>query len=255
MLAFPHAKINLGLHVLSKRADGYHNLETCFYPAFELCDALEMLPVNKGNAELKVFGTDWTEPKESNLVWKALQKFRKAEPAFEEHSWNLLKKIPSGGGLGGGSSDAAFALKLMAEKAGWEKTDPRLQQIASDLGSDCAFFLFDQPMIGTGRGEILTPIELDLSNYRIEFDFPGIQISTSMAFSKVQPKEPERPLNEILALPVSEWKKWLKNDFEDSVFAHFPVLSGLKQNFYERGAEYAAMSGSGSTFFGLFRKG
>jgi len=253
MLVFPHAKINLGLHVIRKREDGFHELETCFYPALDLCDALEMLPAQE-DPGLEIFGADFTGPKESNLVWKAMEMFRKEEPLFAEHSWYLLKKIPSGGGLGGGSSDAAFALRLMAQKAGWEKNDLRLHKIAATLGSDCAFFLYDQPMYGTGRGEILEPFSLDLSEYRIEFVFPGIHVSTAMAFSRFQPAIPKRSIREILELPFSEWRDLLKNDFEDSVFPQFPVLAEHKQDLYNRGAVYASMSGSGSTLFGLFKK-
>jgi 4-diphosphocytidyl-2-C-methyl-D-erythritol kinase len=212
-----------------------------------------MLPW-EGEPKLEIFGVEWSEPKEKNLVWKAMEKFREAEPEFEICSWSLLKKIPSGGGLGGGSSDAAFALRLLAQKAGWEKNDPRLLQMAADLGSDCAFFLYDQPMIGRGRGEILTPFSLDLSAYRIEFVFPGIHVSTALAFSRVEPNVPEISLEEILSQPVESWKDLLKNDFETSVFQHFPELADHKKALYEKGAVYAAMSGSGSTLFGLFRK-
>jgi 4-diphosphocytidyl-2-C-methyl-D-erythritol kinase len=156
--------------------------------------------------------------------------------------------------LGGGSSDAAFALRLMAQKAGWKKNDPRLQKMAATLGSDCAFFLHDQPMFGTGRGEVLEPISLDLSAYRVEFVFPGIHVSTAMAFSRIQPAIPHKSIREILKQPVSEWKDLLKNDFEESVFPQFPVLAEHKKDLYNRGAVYASMSGSGSTLFGLFKK-
>lgn len=251
MLVFPHAKINLGLHILRKRVDGYHDLETCFYPAFECSDVLEMLPAD-GEAELRILGMEWNEPKESNLVWKAMKAFQKEEPGFPDHSWYLLKKIPTGAGLGGGSSDAAFALRLMAQKAGWEPNDPRLHQLAAKLGSDCAFFLQDRPQWGTGRGEILTKAEVDLSGYRLKLDFPGVHVSTPLAFSRVTPKEPDLPLREVLNRPIREWKELLVNDFEASVFAHFPELAKRKQDLYDRGAVYASMSGSGSALFGLF---
>lgn len=251
MLVFPHAKINLGLHVLQKRSDGFHNLETCFYPVTQRCDALEMLPAS-GEPDLEVYGADWSGKKEDNLVWKAMQKFRLAVPDFEEHSWYLLKNIPSGGGLGGGSSDAAFALRLMAEKSGWNKNDPRLHQMAAELGSDCAFFLYDEPMLGTGRGEILEPISVDLSAYRIELVFPGIHVSTAVAFAGIVPRQPDLPLHEVLRLPVEKWKDTLVNDFETSVFNAFPDLADEKERLYRQGAIYASMSGSGSTLFGLF---
>lgn len=158
-----------------------------------------------------------------------------------------------GGGLGGGSADAAFALKMMAAKSDWSENDPRLQMMASALGSDCSFFLKNSPMVGTGRGEILEPIKLDLSNYRFEFVFPEIQISTKTAFSKVKPKRPAHSIREIISQPVESWKNDLKNDFEVSVFEEFPVLAEIKDGFYEKGAVYASMSGSGSTIYGLFR--
>lgn len=251
MISFPHAKINLGLHILEKRADGYHNLETCFYPVFSLCDALEMTE-SSGDSNLTISGMEWKEPKEKNLIWKAYQLFKKHEPNLPEMDWHLLKKIPTGGGLGGGSSDAAFALPMLAEKSGWSKDDPRLFEMAASLGSDCAFFLHDAPMIGTGRGEILEPIALDLTAFQFQFVFPGIHISTAMAFSNVTPRVPRKSIREILGQPISTWKAELKNDFEESVFSQFPKLKNLKEKLYADGAIYAAMSGSGSTLFGIF---
>lgn len=251
MVSFPFAKINLGLRILRKRADGFHDLETCFFPLPETCDVLEMLPSESGGS-LRVEGMDWSEPKEQNLIWKAQEAFRGLEPGFPAQDWTVLKKIPTGGGLGGGSSDAAFALRMMAEKAGWPKDDPRLQELAAGLGSDCAYFLHDAACIGTGRGEVLEPFELDLSAYEIRLVFPGIHVSTAQAFSRVQPQVPEKGLKEILRQPVATWKEELVNDFEPSVFAQFPELAEAKEKLYRQGAVYAAMSGSGSTLFGLF---
>lgn len=251
MVSFPFAKINLGLRILRKRADGFHDLETCFFPLPETCDVLEMLPSESGGS-LRVEGMDWSEPKEQNLIWKAQEAFRGLEPGFPAQDWTVLKKIPTGGGLGGGSSDAAFALRMMAEKAGWPKDDPRLQELAARLGSDCAYFLHDAACIGTGRGEVLEPFELDLSAYEIRLVFPGIHVSTAQAFSRVQPQVPEKGLKEILRQPVATWKEELVNDFEPSVFAQFPELAEAKEKLYRQGAVYAAMSGSGSTLFGLF---
>jgi 4-diphosphocytidyl-2-C-methyl-D-erythritol kinase len=251
MLSFPHAKINLGLHILRKRVDGFHDLETCFYPVRETCDALEMIPAQDAET-LEIMGMEWHEPIEKNLVWKAYQMFRTLVPEFPPQKWFLLKKIPTGGGLGGGSSDAAFALKMMASQMGWEPHDPRLFEMAARLGSDCACFLYDQPAFGRGRGEILEPLSLDLSAYRIELVFPGIHISTAEAFAGILPKTPSIPLSKILRLPVSEWKTLLHNDFEESLFPKYPMLKAAKEALYQKGAVYAAMSGSGSAMFGLF---
>lgn len=253
MVSFPFAKINLGLRILRKRADGFHDLETCFFPLPETCDVLEMLPSASGGS-LRVEGMAWNEPKEQNLIWKAQEAFRELEPDFPEQDWIVLKKIPTGGGLGGGSSDAAFALRMMAEKAGWSGNDVRLQTLAARLGSDCAYFLHDTPCIGTGRGEVLEPFELDLSDYEIRLVFPGLHVSTAQAFSRVQPAVPAKGLKEILRQPIETWKEELLNDFESSVFAQFPSLAEAKEKLYQDGAIYAAMSGSGSTLFGLFPK-
>jgi 4-diphosphocytidyl-2-C-methyl-D-erythritol kinase len=253
MVCFPHAKINLGLNILRKRPDGFHDLETCFYPVKEVCDVLEMI---ENPAEtLEVEGADWQGDKESNLVWKAYQGFRKLEPKCPAFNWYLLKKIPSGGGLGGGSSDAAFALRMLAEFCEWDKNDPRLWQLAASLGSDCAFFLKDSPAIGTSRGEVLEEIVMpQMAGYQIRLVFPEIKVSTAQAFAQVKPELPVKSISDIIAQLVSTWKAELKNDFEPSVFSQFPELQTIKNQLYEEGAIYAAMSGSGSTLFGIFKK-
>lgn len=253
MISFPHAKINLGLHIVERRQDGYHNLETCFYPLKTVQDSLEMIPVSPGQATLSVYGMDWSEPKEKNLIWKSWLKFRELEPNCPDFHWHLLKKIPTGGGLGGGSSDAAFALRMMATFCGWNLADFRLQTLAAEIGSDCAYFLQDEPMFGTGRGEVLNPISVDLSEYRIELVTPGIHVSTADAFSKVVPAKPLKTIPEIINQPVEAWKMELNNDFEKSVFSQFPELKKMKEDLYERGATYASLSGSGSSLFGLFK--
>jgi len=253
LILFPHAKINLGLSILEKRKDGYHNLETCFFPVFKLFDGLEILDTIE-NPSFQVFNADWTESKEKNLVWKSVEKFREYEPELGPISCFLVKNIPSGGGLGGGSSDASFALRLLAKKKGWKEDDPRLFEMAVQLGSDCAFFLQDGPMIGRGRGEILEPFSLDLSDYDIQFVFPKISVSTAEAFESVIPNKNRAPLKDILSLPIEEWRVKLKNDFEESVFKKYPQLAAYKDDFYEKGAVYASLSGSGSTLFGLFKK-
>jgi len=252
MIFFPHAKINLGLHILRKRNDGFHDLETCFYPVRSLFDALEMVPSKSGISSLNTYGINWAGPKEQNLVWRAHQLFANFEPDLEPLDWHLIKKIPSGAGLGGGSSDAAFALRMLAKKAGWKSDDARIHEMAACLGSDCAFFLQDTPMLGSARGEILEPIQISTHNFRIELVFPGIHISTAKAFANIQPKEPSKPISTIIQQPISSWKTELVNDFELSIFPVYPELESIKNSLYEKGAFYASMSGSGSTMFGLF---
>ena len=167
----------------------------------------------------------------------------------------LEKRSPVGAGLGGGSSDAAFALRMMATLAGLDLTDEQLAGYAAQLGSDCAFFIYNTPMFGSGRGEILEPYPLNLEGYRIEVVIPeGIAVSTADAYRGIVPQEPERPLKEILRLPVTQWKDNLENDFEKTVFAKYPALAAVKAQLYEKGALYAAMSGSGSACFGIFSK-
>jgi 4-diphosphocytidyl-2-C-methyl-D-erythritol kinase len=254
MVCFPYAKINLGLHILSKRPDGYHNLETCFYPVKEVCDVLEMIENTEESFEME--GADWPGAKEDNLVWKAYTAFRRAEPGCPSFSWYLHKKIPSGGGLGGGSSDAAFALRMLADFCGWEKQDTRLWQLAASLGSDCAYFLLDCPALGSSRGEVLEPVEIpEMNDYDIKLVLPEVKISTALAFSRVRPSIPDKGISSIIRQPVSTWRAELKNDFEDSVFPQFPQLQKYKNQLYDKGAVYVSMSGSGSALFGLFRKG
>jgi 4-diphosphocytidyl-2-C-methyl-D-erythritol kinase len=252
MLRFPHAKINLGLRIVAKRPDGFHDLETCFYPVPELCDGLEMLEA--AESDLTIHGESWAESRESNLVWKAMDLFRSFEPNLPPLNWHLLKRIPSGAGLGGGSSDAAFALRMMAAFSGWHEQDERLFEMAAKLGSDCSFFIQDKSMLGFGRGEILKPAEINLDAFDIRFIFPGIHISTAKAFSGISVTRPEKSIEEVLSLPVEEWRNHLKNDFEESLFPVFPELQQAKEKLYSEGAVYASMSGSGSALFGLFKK-
>ena len=252
MILFPHAKINLGLNIIGKRSDGFHDLETCFYPVKSLYDALEMLPSSSGISSLKTYNSDWDGPNEQNLVWKAYQLFLKYEPDLKPLDWHLYKKIPSGGGLGGGSSDAVSALRLLAVKAGWKSDDERLNKMAAVLGSDCSFFLHDSPMFGSGRGEVLQPIKLSYSKFRVEFIFPGIHIYTAQAFANIQPALRSKSISSILQQHFSTWRKELINDFEASVFPVYPELETIKTSLYNKGAFYASLSGSGSTMFGLF---
>ena len=275
MILYPNVKINLGLKVLRKRPDGYHDLETLFVPYPGIADCLEIITgddfsrtlagLNERYSSLtqaisddgklmitlaRREGVDWDPLKD--LTAKAY--FLLAEDFDLPPMKIYLEKLsPVGAGLGGGSSDAAFALRMMATLANLDLTDEQLASYAARLGSDCAFFVYNTPMFGTGRGEILEPFPLDLKGYRLEVVIPeGIAVSTADAYRGIVPCESGTPLREILNRPVSSWKDTLENDFEKTVFAKYPALAAVKAGLYEKGALYAAMSGSGSACFGIF---
>lgn len=251
MKSYPNVKINLGLNVLRKRPDGYHDLETLFVPYFGFTDILEIEPV-AGDASIHISGADW-DPF-SDLSWKAYQLLR-ADFDFPSVSIELTKRNPVGAGLGGGSADAAFTLRMLNEMFSLKLDDGTLAGYASRLGSDCAFFIHNRPMFGEGRGEILSPFSLDLSAYEIRVEIPdGVAVSTREAYGGIVPQLPETPLRSLLSLPVTEWKNCVCNDFEKTVFPLHPEIVVLKRKMYEGGAVYAAMSGSGSAVFGLFRR-
>lgn len=253
MVIFPNAKINLGLNIIEKRPDGYHNLETVFYP-IALEDALE---VNKrkditGRCEFYPYNENEAEDAENNLVVKAF-KLLDAEFDLPPTSIVLHKRIPTGAGLGGGSADAAFMLKLLNRKYRLMLTDETLEKYAARLGADCAFFIKNRPAFAEGIGDILSPVSLSLYGYQILLVKPDIFVSTREAFAKIKPHRPEKSLKETIKLPVEEWKDTMVNDFEESVFSQFPVIGEIKQELYRSGAIYASMSGSGSSVYGLFR--
>lgn len=250
MLLFPNAKINLGLRVTGKRKDGYHDIETCMFP-IPLHDALEIILANKTSftsSGISIPGND-----KDNLILKAYQLLKKDFNDLQPIAVHLHKAIPVGAGLGGGSADAAFALKLMNNLFDLILEDWFLEDYAAQLGSDCPFFIENSPKIATGRGEILTPINIDLSGKWLVLVHPHIHISTKEAYDGLIPKKPAGDLKEILTDP-SLWKDRLKNDFEESIFQKYPVIGSLKELLYRQGAFYAAMSGSGSTVFGLFEE-
>lgn len=253
MITFPNAKINLGLNITAKRPDGYHNLETVFYPV-PIEDALE-IHVQHNSTDKKFAlhqaGMEITGNAEDNLVVKAYLLLDKEFnlPPVDIH---LYKHIPSGAGLGGGSSDAAFMLKLLNERFELKLTDEKLEEYAATLGADCAFFIKNTPTYAEGIGNIFSPLSLSLKGYQILLVKPDIFVSTREAFSLVRPHEPEYSLKEIITHPVSEWKEQMVNDFEASVFPQYPVIGEIKEELYKNGAIYAAMSGSGSSVFGLF---
>lgn len=250
MICFPNAKINLGLNVVSKRPDGYHNIETIFYP-IPVKDALEI--VGAGRFSFTQTGIPVDAPAEKNLVVKALNllKSRHEIPELEVH---LLKAIPFGAGLGGGSADAAFMLKLVNDYCGLHIPQDDLEGLASSIGADCPFFIRNRPVFASGTGNIFEPVELSLAGYHLCLVKPDVAVSTPEAYSMVTPEVPETSLKEIIGKPVEEWRELMVNDFEKSVFPKHPVIAGIKDTLYEKGAVYASMSGSGSSVFGLFRE-
>ncbi|SEF54197.1 4-(cytidine 5'-diphospho)-2-C-methyl-D-erythritol kinase [Parabacteroides chinchillae] len=248
MICFPNAKINLGLNIVSKRPDGYHNIETVFYPV-PVKDALEIVIAKTFSFHQTGIPVD--APVEKNLVVKALNilKGKYEIPPLEVH---LLKAIPFGAGLGGGSADAAFMLKLINDFCKLNIQDDELERIASHIGADCPFFIRNTPVFANGTGNQFEHVSLSLKGYYLCLVKPEVAVSTPEAYSLVTPAEPDISLKEIIKQPVSEWRNSMKNDFEGSVFPKYPAIEKIKQTLYARGAVYASMSGSGSSVFGLF---
>jgi 4-diphosphocytidyl-2-C-methyl-D-erythritol kinase len=254
MLVFPNCKINLGLHISSKRADGFHNVETVFYP-LAIKDALEILPEHNTNSVitftssgLKVDGKD-----EDNICIKAYHLLKKDFPQLPAIKMHLHKTIPMGAGLGGGSADGAFTLTLLNHQFNLGLSAEQLIAYALQLGSDCPFFILNKACYATGRGELMEVINIDLSAYKIAIINPCIHINTGWAFSQLSPAPPAQSITSIISQPVTEWREILQNDFENPVFEKYPEIKIIKQELYDLGAEYAAMSGSGSTVYGLFK--
>ncbi len=257
MIAFPNAKINLGLHITEKRPDGYHNLETVFYPV-PLTDALEVVPVSAAEARdrkciLHTSGIEVAGQPEDNLVVKAYHLLDK-QLDFPPVDVYLHKHTPSGAGLGGGSADAAFMLKLLNEQCALALENNQLEEYAARLGADCAFFIKNSPTFAEGIGNVFSPVNVSLSGYRIWVVKPDVFVSTRDAFSHIRPQRPERSLKETILRPVEEWREVLTNDFERSVFPQFPIIGEIKDEMYRQGAVYASMSGSGASVFGLFKE-
>jgi len=250
MICFPNAKINLGLHVVEKREDGYHNIETVFYP-IPLKDALEIVPAT--DFSFTQTGITLDSLPEKNLVVKAFHLF-KQQYDIPPLSVFLKKAIPFGAGLGGGSADAAFMLKLLNSYTSQNLNNEELEKMAVEIGADCPFFIRNSPVIASGIGNIFESIELSLKGYSICIIKPNFSVSTHDAYSSVKPTPPSVSLKEILRMPVKEWKNQLKNDFEPGIFQKYPVISEIKAYLYARESVYAAMSGSGSAVFGLFEK-
>jgi len=278
MITNPNVKINLGLNVLRKRPDGYHDIETLFVPYFDIHDTLEIVTgddYSQSSAKLFArYSEDEiaqgitqdgklmiTIARSEGVSWDPLMDLTSKAYMLLASDFKmppvkifLEKTSPVGAGLGGGSSDAAFALKMFNEMFSLNLSDITLADYASRLGSDCAFFIYNKPMLGTGRGEVLTPFDLDLGDSELKVLVPeGVAVSTAEAYGGIVPKEPARAIPDILKLPIVQWKDLLVNDFEAAVFVKHPELAAIKASLYESGAVYASMSGSGSAVFGIYK--
>jgi 4-diphosphocytidyl-2-C-methyl-D-erythritol kinase len=253
VISYPHAKINLGLNVVSKRSDGYHNLETVFYPV-QWCDLMEILPgpQHSKGIEVHMSGLPVAGKHADNLCVKAYELLRQYYSVRAVKLY-LHKQIPMGAGLGGGSSDAAFFVKKMNELFSLGISDDDMRALVMKLGADCAFFIDGKPVFAEERGDKFTPIDFSLKGYHIAIVYPGIHVATSTAFANVSPRVPEYNCLDIVTRhPVAGWKELLSNDFEKTVFSAHPEIEAVKNRLYDAGAVYASMSGSGSAVFGLF---
>jgi len=255
MLSFPNAKINLGLNILRKRSDGFHEIETCMLPLHGFTDILEIIAGDntENGCKLSVSGILPDGDISNNLCYKAYDLLHK-HYSLHPVEMHLHKCIPMGAGLGGGSADAAFTLRLLNDMFSLAISVDVLTMLAAELGSDCAFFIENKPAIATGRGEILKPCDIHLSGYYLLLALPAIHVTTATAYQLVVPKQTDIPLAEVLKCDVGEWKSLLVNDFEPYVFLQYPELRHIKNTLYDAGAVYASMSGSGSAVFGLFRE-
>lgn len=253
MLGFPVCKINLGLNITQKRTDGFHNIETVFY-SVKWADALEIIEGGDQPFELFMSGLKVNGKMEENIIFKAYQLLTEKShiPNIKVY---LHKVLPMGAGLGGGSSDAAFFLKLANERLQLNLSTEQLTEMARKLGSDCAFFIKNTPVFAKGKGDEFESVDLDLSPYHILVVYPGIHSNTKEAYEGVIPAIPARSVKQIISQPIETWKNELVNDFEKSIFKKYPEIEQLKQKLYENGAIYASLSGSGSAVFGIFKEG
>lgn len=248
MLTFPGSKINIGLQITEKRSDGYHNLLSCFYP-IGWGDVLELIPSDSfifSSSGLPIPG----DPGQ-NLCVKAY-KLLNADFDLPPVKLHLHKIVPIGAGLGGGSADAAFTLKLLNERFQLKLNTAQIEGYARQLGSDCAFFVQNKPMYCREKGDVFDEITVAIAGYTVVLVYPNLAISTAEAYAGVRPRLPESPLWELLQQPVTEWRNVVHNDFEDSLFPRYPILQAVKEKLYNLGAIYASMSGSGSTIYGIF---
>jgi 4-diphosphocytidyl-2-C-methyl-D-erythritol kinase len=254
MIVFPKAKINLGLRITVKRNDGYHNIETVFYPV-SLCDALEFVASPEPDKKdlLNVTGISVGVKPEENIVMKAVSKLRE-KYSFPWLKIHLHKAIPHGAGLGGGSSDAAFMLKSLNKHFTMSIDESEIKSIALDIGSDCPFFLDGDPAFACGRGEILESIKPVLSGYYLLLLNPGVEINTREAYLDCKPETPLTSLLQLTARDITEWKDLILNDFEEFAFKKYPVIRKIKDELYRSGAIFSLMSGSGSSVYGIFAR-
>ena len=253
MIVFPNAKINIGLFVTAKREDGYHNLETVFHPVYQLCDILEVINNDEKEDVFTTTGLVIDGPVTDNLCLKALALMREHAP-IPPLKIHLHKKIPSGAGLGGGSADAAFMLRLLNEQYHFNLSTSALEIMAAKLGADCSVFIENKPVLARGIGNEFSPIDFSLSKLWLLIISPHIHIPTAHAYANITPSKPAESLEELLSRPIKCWKASVKNDFEASVFQRHPEIAVIKKKMYDQGALYAAMSGSGSAVFGLFEQ-
>lgn len=257
MIIFPIAKVNLGLNVVERRPDGYHNLQTVFYPV-GIQDALEIFPMaedfpSEVDCDIKVSNIPIEGDEQRNLVVRAYQLLKQDFPNLPRLHVHLYKGIPTQAGMGGGSSDASAMLRLLNTSFQLNLSDEKLISYASKLGADCAIFILNRPAYAEGIGEKLYPMDIDLSGWYMAVVRPDIPVPTKEAFARIKPHFPQKCCRDIVMQPVETWKEELINDFEESVFALHPELAAIKERLYQLGATYAAMSGSGSALFGLFR--
>ncbi|GAB3932023.1 4-(cytidine 5'-diphospho)-2-C-methyl-D-erythritol kinase [Larkinella terrae] len=250
MIVFPNAKINIGLQITEKRPDGFHNLESCFYP-IPVSDLLEVIPDSKTGFE--VDGTDIPGDVTTNLCLRAYD-LLKRDFELPPVQMYLYKQIPIGAGLGGGSADAAFTLRLLNEQFALALSIEQLETYARQLGSDCAFFIQNRPRYCFEKGDRFEDIDLSLSGYTLVLVYPNLAISTAEAYAGIQPQKPSVSLRTALQAPVGDWQKTIRNDFENTLFRKYPLLDRIKQELYQGGAVYASMSGSGSTIYGIFEQ-
>ena len=251
MVSLPNCKINFGLNIVNKRDDGYHDIETFFFPV-HLKDSLEI--IEKEKLEFSTSGFSIEGEPEKNLCIKAYDLLKKDFPQLPAVQMHLHKAIPMGAGLGGGSADGAFTLKLLNKKFDLSLSEKQLINYSLQLGSDCPFFILNKPCFATGRGEILEQTELDLSEYKLLNVQLPIHISTAWAFSTIKPFKPIKSIKQIIQQSISTWKTELINDFEKPVFTKYPEIKNIKDKLYDAGAIYASMSGSGSAVYGIFKK-
>lgn len=253
MLCFPYAKINIGLNVIRKRPDGYHDIETVFYP-IPLHDNLELRRDDKETApySLHLAGNSVDCPPEENLIVRVFRSLQE-EFALPSASIHLYKRIPSGAGLGGGSSDAAFMIKAVNEEFGLNLSEKEMENRIAPFGADCPFFVRCRPVYATGTGNIMSPLPLSLKGWVLVLVKPAVSVSTREAYAGLTPHESDYDLRAMMACPVEQWRGTVRNDFEESVFKLHPRIAAIKSTLYDMGAVYASMSGSGSTVFALFR--